>query len=143
MRLLFVFSIVCLCASSLLGCGEIETQIRTSYVLDTDDTDGPYQVMAVVASGDQPTGVYLIYSTDKWNDNKKMVVVEMNNVSQDVYQAKIPGQPAGTTVSYYILVQTPSGKNPTDPADMLTDPADASKIIPKQKDFTYQFRVLK
>ena len=124
---------------TLAGCGEIETQIRTSYPLDTNDTKGPYQVMAVV-NGEPGMKVWLVYTTDNWSDPNNIKVTEMASNNVDVFQGKIDGQAANTTISYYILVQSPANKVTTDPEQMTSDP---EKLVLLDKDLTYQFRIVK
>ena len=128
-RFLFIVLGLFLGGLSLSACGKIQTQIlETSVALNTDDTIGPYQVMAAVVSDQVPLQVKLIYFIN--NDTSTKQEVEMKQISQDVYQGAIPGQPAGTTIEYYIQALD-SEKFTT------TDPLDAQQ----QNGLTYRFRV--
>ena len=120
----------------LAACGKIQTEIiHTAYLRNTDDTTGPYRVMALVVSDAQPLKVYVIYSTDNWQSKKQ---VEMQKVSEDVFAGEIPGQQAGTTVQYYIWVKDAEENVATDPISLSASPPQAGR-----KDLTYRFQIIK
>ncbi len=142
-KLIFMGLILLLMVMPSLGCGKIEPEIRTAYLLDTNDTQGPYRIMAVVTGDLQLSKVLLVYTTDQWKDPNKIKTITMEQVDpsmQDVFQGKIEGQKSGTVISYYILVVDNEKKTTTDPEKMTDNP---SKLLPANPKLTYRFRILK
>ncbi len=118
-------------AGSLVGCGQIETEIvRVAYLKNTDDSKGPYQVLTVIQSDLQPLTVTVVYSTDNWKTRK---VVKMTQSDADLFVGHIPGKKSGTTIRYFISVKDSSDKTITDPVTTapLTTPST-----------TYRFQVV-
>ena len=115
---------------SFTGCGKLQTEIvQTSYLLNTDDTGGPYRVITLVTGDARPITVSVVYSTDSWKTNK---TIEMTEMSDEVYVGQIPGQPAKTTVNYYITVTDSEDNTSSDP---VVAPPDA-------KGSSYRFQIL-
>jgi hypothetical protein len=128
-----LFGLCLLFAGLAVACGEPPTEIHESSVqLNTDDTKGPYEVMSVVTSGSPSIRVSLIYSIDGWKTKQSIDMNKIEAVGQDVYRGKIPGQPAGTTVQYYIQVVDQAEKVTTDP----------TQVPPQSKGLSYKFAVL-
>lgn len=129
-RFLWIF-ILMIGATSLIGCGQIETEIvRVAYLKNTDDSKGPYQVLAVIQSDLQPLTVTVEYTTDNWKTRKS---VAMTQSDESLFVGHIPGQKAGTTIRYFISVQDSSEKKITDPLSVPPSP---------EKDSTYRFQVV-
>jgi hypothetical protein len=127
--MLILLLFVGLCAP-LVGCGKIRTEVlHTAYLRNTDDTEGPYRVMAVVISALQPITVSVVYSIDEWKTQKS---VEMKKVSDDVYAGELPGQQPGTTINYYISV--------IDSEESLT--TDPTTVPPNTEGISYRFQIV-
>ncbi len=129
------------------GCGKLKTEIvHTAYLRNTEDNVGPYRVLALVVSDSQPLNVFVVYSTDNW---KKAHKVKMEKISEDIYAGEIPGQPAGTTIKYFILVDDVDNEITTDPVaikDKISDDnfkALKSKAGCSSDNPTYCFQILK
>lgn len=113
------------------GCGDVEPPriLETSVVRNTDDTSGPYQVLAVVIGERTPLVISLIYSADAFATTK---TIKMVKVSEDVFTGGIPGQPSGATIEYYIVAEDSGGNRTLDP-----------KVVPPDENaLTYRFRIL-
>ena len=114
-----------------VGCGDVEPPriLETSVVRNTDDTSGPYQVLAVVLGDRTPLTVSLVYSADGFATSK---MIKMGKVSDDVFAGGIPGQARGATIEYYIVAEDPGGNRTLDP-----------KVVPpNDNSLTYRFRIL-
>lgn len=150
------FSLLVLFSITLIGIlpacmPDVPTQIlETSALLDTDDSDGPYLVYAVVTNDRAPVDVWLVYTSDSWKTVKKQKMERIESGDHQnsvVYQKGISGPfKPETQIEYYILVKDAIEKVTTDPETVLKEAKiDLSKntqLIPKEKDNTYRFRIL-
>lgn len=73
---------------------------------DTYDTENDYEVVAEVSHRSGVDLVDLVYSTDGLNWTN----VPMTPTDTDLFEAALPGAPAGTTYNYYISATALSGK---------------------------------
>jgi len=79
----------------------------------TVDTIGPYNVDAGVADSSFISEARVYFSLD----NTPLQFVNMTFQGAGIYRGKIPGQPWGTKISYFIHVRDSGGNLATDPAD--------------------------
>lgn len=91
----------------LVACAD--PYIESTTVLESSsDTTGPYRVSSVVIGTYESDTVDLVYNpTD--NDPRRYIPLRMEALDEDgrageLFVADIPGQPAGTTIRYYIRV---------------------------------------
>lgn len=68
----------------------------------TKDIAGPYKIRSNVTDDDSVSDVKLIYY---FNNSSRRDTLMMESLGDDKYQAGIPGQPFGTTVSYYLIAE--------------------------------------
>jgi len=69
---------------------------------NTKDIAGPYKISSYVIDNNSVDNVKLIYY---FNNSSRRDTLMMNSVGDDKYQAGIPGQPLGTTISYFLLAE--------------------------------------
>ena len=93
------------------------TIVRTEQQPDTVDTAGPYIVRTLVLdhmTSDRnfvDDGILLKYSVDAGPDQ----TVAMRHSGGQVYRGAIPGQPAGSSVAYYVSATDHNGNLRTGP----------------------------
>lgn len=80
----------------------------TTELESSSDTTGPYRVQAVVVGGMASDNVELLYNpTD--SEPRRYIPLLMEALDEDgrsgeLFVASIPGQPAGTSIRYYVRV---------------------------------------
>ncbi|MEM1008180.1 MAG: hypothetical protein AAGJ35_04170 [Myxococcota bacterium] len=124
-----------LCLMLLMaGCGQQPTEIMESSVaLNTVDTQGPYQIQAVIRGDYKPFDVQLIYSVDEWKTRRS---VEMTPVEANTFRGSIPGQAAGSVVNYFIQVTDSTEARLTEPLQLpsnLQGKTYSFSILPKSQ----------
>jgi hypothetical protein len=90
-----------LAAVVLTACGSEPTIEAVSRLGATIDTEGPYVVEAVVVGAQGGDQVELGYAVGAPEDFIPLVMAERD---PDVFVAGIPGQPAPSTLHYYVAV---------------------------------------
>lgn len=80
------------------GCDTGSVIFSVSQLKDTHDTVGPYRVLAEVTDPDGVDQVNLVYRAG----TTSAISVEMEELREGVFEGTIPGQPAGTTITYYV-----------------------------------------
>ncbi len=65
---------------------------------DTENTTGPYQVDANITDNDQVRSAILAYTIN----GGSLVEATMNSIGGNVWRGFIPGQSAGTSITYYV-----------------------------------------
>lgn len=118
---------VCLLAlliSACTGTGRGPVFEDTTLLLNTFDTQGPYQVDTIVYADAGIDAVSLYYRIDGGDD----VRVDMELVRPDRYSGLIPGQAIGTVIDYAVRATDIDGNRSSDP--------------PQAPDSYFSFRIL-
>jgi len=85
--------------------------IQTTEVATTNDTIGPYPVIATISDPSPLTEKELYYSID----GGEFSALPLVSIGFETYQAEIPGQPWSTRVEYYLRVRDAGDNEATDP----------------------------
>jgi len=88
---------------------------NTTILPNTSDNVGPYTVQSKITGSTAIASASLFYST---NAGTTFTEVVMADLSENIYQGEIQGQPYATVINYYV-----QAKNATD--NVATDPQDA------------------
>jgi hypothetical protein len=86
--------------------------LDTSVLSDTYDTNGPYRISTVVLDDRKVKEVLLYYRT---YGQLEYIVAPMKEVNSNLFIGEIPGQPGGTTVTYFIGAKDSKNKESFDP----------------------------
>jgi len=79
----------------------------TTKLPDTPNTQGPYQVTTTIIDDQGVSAAYLLYSTS--GSHASSDSIRMRPLGEDKYGGDIPGQPLGTTVTYYVSARDYEG----------------------------------
>lgn len=93
--------------AGLASCADPYIESTTD-LESSSDTTGPYQVRTIVVGTYASDDVELLYNPfDKEPENYipiAMTPLDEDTRAGELFEASMPGQPAGTTVRYYIRV---------------------------------------
>ena len=90
----------------LNACNALSTSPIIAYTTElpnTRDTVGPYVVTSTIIDDLGVLSAHLLFTTT--GAPASADTVEMVYIGEDKYEGKIPGQPFGTTVSYFVLAR--------------------------------------
>lgn len=93
---------------SFFACGSEPRISNTTQLGNTYDQEGPYIVRTVLAGKDNADNVRLFYGVTQGEIQTETVNVtelEMEEISQGVYQGEIAGQPAFSRILYYVDIK--------------------------------------
>lgn len=99
---------------SLFGCNDDGRPVvrDTTVLQDTENTDGPYEVVTVAYDSSGLSTVQLLWTTA---GVEAAQTVDMSQFRTDRWLGGIPGQPLQTEVKYWIVATSNSGLTTTDP----------------------------
>ncbi len=104
----------------VLGSACADPTIDSTTVLaESNDTIGPYRVHSVIL-GTHPTDKVEVFFNALDNEPAHFIPGPMNPIDDDgrsgeVYLGQIPGQPAGTSIRYYVAVTRDGERVAEDP----------------------------
>ncbi len=78
---------------------------------DTGDTVGPYEVQAAIGENDALLFVTLAYTLN----GGALIEVPMPYQGGNLFRGEIPGQPPGTSITYYVRTRDVAGNTTTEP----------------------------
>jgi len=117
-----------LVSTALVGCEQASPIIDATTALDdTTSTTGPYEVQTVVTGATTQYRIELVYSIDSENPDEYFPQLMEASVGGGVHEGEafagqIPGQPAGTTIRYFVQVSRGDGDIVTDPPEGVVEP---------------------